>query len=468
MSIYFVHLFIEVFVLSFFCAYSAKNYNILPSLIASALGFIFAYIIYFIFSYEKQIRYLELSANCILIIALFLFLFAKNNLFKSICLFLLSLSLFMRYYFKSDGFLIFESSLLDTLGVINCAYILLALCIALVFFACFYNAFKYLKNTFLIRLLITILYINIALSSVCLFMYKRDLLGFFDEVFHDGALLSYISRSHYFYEFYPYLLLFLGLVFCALSLKQRSNHIEKLCDFDIEYRKAIYKNHKINTFFSVYFIIALSAICVNLFYDLVDSKPISIDEAKVITPNTKDYFTFNLQEVSDGKLHRYAYISASGRKIRFFIINKFKGKVTPVAVFDYCNICGDLGYVLRNDELLCVACNVRIFLPSVGKNGGCNPQPLEYEIDEENNLFKIKIRNIKNGENYFSEIVEVKVIDPVSKKEFLNIEAKRTYQYNGINYYFESDESFNEFKKNPDKYVEQDAKAPYLIQYLQG
>ena len=188
-----------------------------------------------------------------------------------------------------------------------------------------------------------------------------------------------------------------------------------------------------------------------LYYDLYASRPLQIDEPTLVEPNKNNEFVFDLEILKDNKLHRFAYLSDEGKVIRFFLLNRYKDKNSPVAVFDSCMICGDMGYVKKGDELICVACNVRIFLPSVGKQGGCNPIPFPYKITKDKLI--IKFKDIMMGTNYFSEIREKKVLDPVSKKEIINLKAKFNYVYGDKTYFFESEENKNKFIQNPEIYV---------------
>ncbi|WP_442884637.1 Fe-S-containing protein, partial [Campylobacter jejuni] len=106
---------------------------------------------------------------------------------------------------------------------------------------------------------------------------------------------------------------------------------------------------------------------------------------------------FDIALLRDNKLHRFAYISAEGKVIRFFLINKREDRDSPVAVFDACMICGDMGYIKKDGQLICISCNVRIFLPSVGKSGGCNPIPLKYEYDGKK--ITIDVKDVIAGSN---------------------------------------------------------------------
>lgn len=77
--------------------------------------------------------------------------------------------------------------------------------------------------------------------------------------------------------------------------------------------------------------------------------------------------------------------------------------------------------ILKEGELICISCNVRIFLPSVGKTGGCNPIPLKYDYDGEK--ITIDVKDVVAGSNYFSQIKDIQVQDPVSKDKIINTQA---------------------------------------------
>ena len=52
-------------------------------------------------------------------------------------------------------------------------------------------------------------------------------------------------------------------------------------------------------------------------------------------------------------------------------------KLSLAAVFDACLLCGDQGYVMEGNQVVCVGCGVHMFIPSIGKPGGCNPVPIK-------------------------------------------------------------------------------------------
>ena len=110
-----------------------------------------------------------------------------------------------------------------------------------------------------------------------------------------------------------------------------------------------------------------------------------------------------------------------------------------------------MGYVKKGGDLICISCNVRIFLPSVGKEGGCNPIPMPFEFDGK--FVTVTLDTIQSGANYFSKVVEKMVLDPVSRKKVSNIGSK-SYLYYNRTYFFENEKTQAEFEANPEKYVD--------------
>jgi len=186
-----------------------------------------------------------------------------------------------------------------------------------------------------------------------------------------------------------------------------------------------------------------------IYYIKIESAPLKITDSVEVSPKN-GYFEFDAKIALDNKLHRFAYVTDEGKEVRFFIINRFKDKLAPVMVFDACSICGDMGYLLKGGELICISCNVRIFLPTVGKAGGCNPIPMNYEYDGK--TLKVSLKEIEDGAGFFTKTVEKTVIDPVSHKKIKN-DSKFRYLYYGRTYFFENERNLAEFEDNPEKFI---------------
>ncbi|WP_407427544.1 Fe-S-containing protein [Treponema sp.] len=86
-----------------------------------------------------------------------------------------------------------------------------------------------------------------------------------------------------------------------------------------------------------------------------------------------------LEQISDGHLHRFTWTNDAGKGIRFIVVQK-KGMSFGVG-FDACDVCGDVGYYERKDEVVCNRCDVVMNKSTIGLKGGCNPVPLASRIE---------------------------------------------------------------------------------------
>lgn len=202
-----------------------------------------------------------------------------------------------------------------------------------------------------------------------------------------------------------------------------------------------------------------------LYQDLYASRPPKITKPLHLQPDAQGLIKVKLEELSDGNLHRFAYVTDDGHVVRFFMINRSGGKKIGV-VYDACMLCGDMGYLQEKNEVICIACNVRIFIPSIGKPGGCNPIPLPHVI--EGGLVSMSVAELDKGAKYFSEVVTVKVKDPVTGKEMTSRDAPQRDEYKGRTYFFESAESLEKFRADPEKYAGQKESRYYRVQGFQG
>ena len=91
--------------------------------------------------------------------------------------------------------------------------------------------------------------------------------------------------------------------------------------------------------------------------------------------------TIRLEQVSDGHLHKFSYVTPGGFDVRFLVVKKPAGTAYGVGL-DACEICGIAGYYERGDEVVCRRCDVVMNKNTIGFKGGCNPIPFPYEIRE--------------------------------------------------------------------------------------
>ncbi|WP_233558413.1 Fe-S-containing protein, partial [Tessaracoccus sp. OH4464_COT-324] len=124
--------------------------------------------------------------------------------------------------------------------------------------------------------------------------------------------------------------------------------------------------------------------------------------------------------------------------MRFFIINRSTKKISLATVFDACILCGDQGYVMEGDQVVCIGCGVRMFIPSIGKPGGCNPVPIENWQQTDTHVV-INRKSLEEGLNYFSTIVELEVTDPVDQTKLKNTSAEYKYSHERMTYFFSNE-----------------------------
>lgn len=78
-------------------------------------------------------------------------------------------------------------------------------------------------------------------------------------------------------------------------------------------------------------------------------------------------------------------------QVRFLVVHKADG--TFQAALDACLICGNVGYTMQGQNLVCRNCGSAIYIPTVGMPGGCNPIALPSRV--QNGALVIDFSNMK-------------------------------------------------------------------------
>ncbi|MCR4645598.1 MAG: Fe-S-containing protein [Oscillospiraceae bacterium] len=86
------------------------------------------------------------------------------------------------------------------------------------------------------------------------------------------------------------------------------------------------------------------------------------------------------EQVEDGHLHRFAYVSENGVQIRFIVIKKPNSSAYGIGL-DACDICGETGYYEKDGQVVCNLCDVVMNINTIGFKGGCNPIVIPYTIE---------------------------------------------------------------------------------------
>lgn len=189
------------------------------------------------------------------------------------------------------------------------------------------------------------------------------------------------------------------------------------------------------------------------YWDKVASLPPQLSAATPVNLDTQNQIHIPIEQVKDGKLHRFVWIADDGKAVRFFIINRLKDRLSLAVVFDACILCGDQGYVMEGGQVVCIGCGVRMFTPSIGKAGGCNPVPIENWQQTDNDII-ISKKSLEDGLNYFSTILEIEVVDPVDYSKLKNTQTEYKYSYQGKTYFFATEKNLNLFYEKPENYLQ--------------
>jgi hypothetical protein len=105
-----------------------------------------------------------------------------------------------------------------------------------------------------------------------------------------------------------------------------------------------------------------------------EPRPVVADRGMIVLP-LKD----PSMDLMDGRLYKFSFIH-EGDEIRLIVIRKSDNSLS--VCLDACEICPPVGYGQREDHVVCIYCDTPIAIDTLGQPGGCNPIPLEADIDE--------------------------------------------------------------------------------------
>lgn len=270
--------------------------------------------------------------------------------------------------------------------------------------------------------------------------------------------LSYVSKVTNFYWVYSYSALVIATI-CLITFyrkallalqKQLKNAVGAI---ERRQTQARINRHKLC---AKNYIVALLLVFISLLYwDMIASQPLKRSAAtRIETSADKQVHIPITEALLDGKIHRFQWIASDGKVVRFFIIDRYPGEQKFAVVFDACTLCGDAGYTQSGDQVICLACGVHIFIPSIGKPGGCNPIPMPEWSYQDGDIL-ISQKTLESGLQYFSDIVEIIATDPVSGEKISNFKAEHSYSFAGKSYFFTTETSYQAFRDDPWKYTTQ-------------
>lgn len=157
-----------------------------------------------------------------------------------------------------------------------------------------------------------------------------------------------------------------------------------------KYLWSLRRQKRLGTAF-VFAAIATAGVC--FYYTLYASRPPRLSAAERVEAQA-GRLLISVQELASGELHRYAFTGEEGRVLRFIALQDQTGRVR--AAYDACTFCGSTGYIKKGDDLVCLACGAAIYAPTLGREGGCNPIPLAYSIEDGNLV--VTVRDLLEGD----------------------------------------------------------------------
>ncbi|RLM13213.1 Fe-S-containing protein [Gibbsiella quercinecans] len=297
--------------------------------------------------------------------------------------------------------------------------------------------------------LITVLSLLLPLTgNVLLLLMKlqalaltKPRLSFVAHVTNNLPLLSYLAAA---------LLSLQALLWLPQALGRRQ--VARQTQAAVAKRLALARARNGWRLFAAPLVLAAFVVANQLYWDNVASRPPRLSEATPVQLAADGLMHLPIAQIRDGKLHRFVWVADDGKAVRFFVINRYPDRLRLGVVFDACLLCGDQGYVMEGNQVVCVACGVHIFIPSIGKAGGCNPVPIDGWQNNEQEL-TIPRAALEAGVNYFSTVVTLQVTDPVDGSRLTNVQAEYKYQYGGKTWFFASEANYNRFRNAPEQFV---------------
>ncbi|MEH2920043.1 Fe-S-containing protein [Samsonia erythrinae] len=305
----------------------------------------------------------------------------------------------------------------------------------------------------LLVLLVALLLVPIS-GNLLLLLMKLQVLGLTKPRL---SYVAHVTNSAYLFNYLSALLMAVLVAGLVWPLRE-AHRKQQAAHGAIEKRKATAGYRTVRRTLLATTAALLVVVFVQLYWDKIASQPPRLSEAQPVTLAADGKVHIPIEQVRDGKLHRFVWIADDGKAVRFFVINRYPDRLRLGVVFDACLLCGDQGYVMEGNQVICVACGVHIFIPSIGKAGGCNPVPIEGWSNDDHELV-IAQASLAAGTNYFSTIVAMDVTDPVDGTRLTNVDAEHKYRFGGKTYFFSSEANYNRFRENPAKFATANAVA---------
>ncbi|MDF2608005.1 MAG: hypothetical protein K0S34_2201 [Bacillales bacterium] len=309
--------------------------------------------------------------------------------------FLLIFSKVLEIVIFPDSVLQMSSSLINTELILKFAGIVLGLIVSTLFVFIFLKSQKQITNKMYL----------IFTTAVLLVVVLRQLIMVLQILFAIGVLplttwaVSILAPliNNYYPAFFYILIVFTTLLWSSIKSRIKKNPPNTEEAPNPAYKRKLLANYKRqgmwadNTGYLLVFIVAIlvgNSVISNREVKLEPPTPLTAEDGKI---------QVKLDNVDDGNLYRFSYMTAAQTETRFIVIKK-SSSLYGIAL-DACDICGNAGYYQDGKDVICKNCGVVMNIATIGLPGGCNPIPLTSTMDHHH--ITINASNLEEKQDVF-------------------------------------------------------------------
>ena len=288
--------------------------------------------------------------------------------------------------------LLVEKTVLSTTFLFKCIGLILGLILVYLTALAVDSGSKRLSNKNAILILSLALGVNVVrqvLNIIRIMVTKRLIKS-------NSTLFAIIKFSSNYDKLFLYLVMVIALVIPVI-LFIKSFNVNEPYSNNAQRRKIVYKWRVVRRWATLAVVcLILSTLNLTVFKTLASQEVELSPVEETEFDDTNVYVTF--EQVEDGHLHRFSYITENGTEIRFIVIKKPNSSAYGIGL-DACDICGETGYYEKNGQVVCKLCDVVMNINTIGFKGGCNPIVIPYSI--ENGRIIVPIEGLVEYEKEF-------------------------------------------------------------------
>ncbi|MBQ8927395.1 MAG: DUF2318 domain-containing protein [Oscillospiraceae bacterium] len=270
--------------------------------------------------------------------------------------------------------LLTEKSVLSTTFMLKTIGIIFGILMSIVILCAIYQGMQRLTGTgrFLLLLLVLLIHTARQVTVVLRIMLTKHIIASNHTLFE----IAKFSSNHD--NWFTFAAIGAAAIIPVLLLVS-SLHVDEPYRNPAEHRK-IRKKWRLTRSWSVLVLVCMVCSVLNLTaiktYANREIALSPVEDATITDGNVVVRF----EQVEDGHLHRFAYVTDDNVQIRFIVIKKPNSSAYGIGL-DACDICGETGYYEKNGQVVCNLCDVVMNVNTIGFKGGCNPIVIPYSIE---------------------------------------------------------------------------------------